>query len=201
MTGAAQVPPEVEHRRPGRPRDAGADQAILEAAAAELAEVGFGALTVDAVAARAGVGKATIYRRWPRKEALLLDAASLVVEAPEPPDTGSLRGDLVALFLAAHRQKTQGPQDNLMAGLLAEACINHEMKALLGEYVTRRRASSAVVIERAIARGELPENVDSDLILDLLSGMLFYRTFFAGRAVDAASVGAAVDLVLDGARA
>lgn len=203
-SGAAVEAATGEPRRPGRPRDASADEAILQATVAELAEAGFGALTVDAVAARAGVGKATIYRRWPRKEALLLDAASLVVEAPEPPDTGSLRSDLVELFLAAHSHKTKagrGPHDNLMAGLLGEACVNDEMRSLLGEYVTRRRASSVVVIDRAVARGELPESVDRDLILDLLSGLLFYRTFLADRAVDAAAVGAAVDMVLEGALA
>jgi AcrR family transcriptional regulator len=200
MSTAQSTAAEAEHRKPGRPRDAGADQAILEAAVAEIADAGFGAFTVDAVAARAGVGKATIYRRWPGKEALLLDAASLVVEAPDAPDTGSLRGDLVELFLRVHHQKTKDPHANLMAGLVAEACVNDEMKALLGQYVSRRRATSVELIERGVARGELPADVDRDLLLDLLSGMLFYRTLFANRAVDAATIGAAVDLVLDGAR-
>ena len=99
MGETARVGEDQERRRPGRPRDVGADDAIMDAVVEILTEVGFRGLTIDAVAHRAGVGKATIYRRWPGKEQLVLDALTAErVPVPEP-DTGSLRDDLLAHYL------------------------------------------------------------------------------------------------------
>ena len=96
-TDAAGEAPSAE-RRPGRPRDIRADAAIRQAAIEVLADKGPGGFTVDEVAARAGCGKATIYRRWPSRANLLLDTAHSMGLEPEPVDTGSVRGDLALLI-------------------------------------------------------------------------------------------------------
>src|SRR5438132_7533609 len=106
MAGA----PVVEARRPGRPRSAEADEAILEAAVDLFAEVGLEGLTVEGVAARAGVGKATIYRRYPGKVDIVVAAARRFTEGPvEAPDTGTTRGDLRELVDGLVRLLTKTP--------------------------------------------------------------------------------------------
>ena len=101
------LPASTTRRSPGRPRSAAAHQAILDATVQLLSEVGFAATTVEAVAARAGVGKATVYRRWPSKVPLVIDALDArAIEQVPIPRTGSVRGDLIE-FLAEHRIGTQ----------------------------------------------------------------------------------------------
>jgi AcrR family transcriptional regulator len=188
----------TEPRRPGRPRDPQADAAILNATIEVLSEHGFGAFTVDAVASHAGVGKATIYRRWASREALVLDAAATLVPQPDVPDTGSVRDDLIALMHGAFEAAEHPQKQPLMAALTAEAAVNPEMKRLLREYTQRRRDSSAIVVRRAIERGELAADTDPDFLLDLIAGPLFYRVQMAGRPVGEQIVVDVVDVVLGG---
>jgi AcrR family transcriptional regulator len=188
-------------RRPGRPRDPQADAAILDAAQAVLRDAGFGGFTVDAVAARAGVGKATIYRRWTSREDLLFDVARSIVEPQQDPDSGSLRDDLVELFSTAYVAKARAlatERGDLMAAIVAEAAVNAELKRLLREFLDQRRELTRAIVERAVQRGELAIDIDRDLLIDLIAGPLFYRTTMSGRSVDEPIVATVVGIVLQG---
>jgi len=196
-SGTAGTAATPEPRRPGRPRDPQAGRAILEATMAEITDHGFSGLTIDGVAARAGVSKATIYRRWPGKEALVLDAAATLVPAPEAPDTGSIRGDLIALWSIAY---LGGPRDydTQIAGLIAEATVNEDVRELLGQFSRRRRTALGEIVARAVARGELPEGTEVDVLAELIGGGLYYRSVVGATTIDAAAIERFVDVVLRG---
>lgn len=185
-------------RRPGRPRDAHAERAILEATIDLVAEVGFAGLTVDAVATRAGVGKATIYRRWSSKAELLYAAMEATHEEWEPPDTGSLRGDLVAVFehLAEHVAATRAGKS--MPALIAEAETNSELAALVHQFVDDRRTKTRVVFERARQRGEIGDGFDVELAIDMACAPVFYRRLLSGAPVRAGDGERIVAMLLDG---
>lgn len=201
MIGDVSPPgPDVTERRPGRPRDARVDQAVLAAAGEVLAESGLAGFTVDAVAARAGVGRATIYRRWPTRSHLLLETA--VLAAPEIPhaDTGSLRGDVVVIIKGL-RDKFHGTQaGRLLPSVLAEAAVNPEMREAMSGFVLERREPSKAALRRAVDRGELPPDTDLELLLDLLGGPIFVRSLFTQLPVDDQLIEHWVDIVLAGAR-
>jgi AcrR family transcriptional regulator len=195
---AAEIPTE-EVRRIGRPRDEGARSAILTATMEVLGEVGFGGLTIDAVAARAGVGKATIYRRWDSKERLTLDAIAEARADDSPvPDTGSLRADLLEVYGGMVEQMGDPSNSAVMAGLMAEATVNRELAAALADFVSDRRERTRVVVRRGIERGELPVGTDVDLLIDLLSGPLLSRALFTMAPVDQALLETLVDVVIGG---
>ena len=185
-----------EQRRPGRPRDARADEAIVEAVIDLLAEVGFAGLTIDAVAARAGVGKATIYRRWEGKEQLVLDALSTEQMKAEVPDTGSLRTDLLAYYLPLAEPDAQQGAIRLMPALAAQAAADEQIAEHLRGFVTDRRAPVGTMIERARGRGEVAPDVDAELAIDLLVGPISYRLYFSGLPVDRPLVEDLVDRVV-----
>lgn len=191
------VVPEEAARKPGRPRDARADRAILEATLELASEQGL-ALSMDAVAARAGVSKATIYRRWQSKEALLLDAWKELVAPIPTPDTGSLRGDLRAIFTGLCHHANESPMGHVLPQMIAAARTNPEMRASFKEYVADRRRPTRAVIERGVARGELPPGVDVELLGDLVAGPIFYRILVVDTPVDDATVDAILDVVLAG---
>lgn len=187
-------------RRPGRPRDARADQVILDAAAAVLAECGVQGFSVDAVAARAGVGKATIYRRWPSRAELLLEIAHLGTPDVTVPDTGSVREDLVRLTSAMMRKMRDTPAGRILPAVMAEAAVNPEMRATLERFVTERRGRAVGAVQRGIERGELPAGTDADLVVDLVSSPIMLRIWLTQLPVDDELVKHAVDAVLDGIR-
>lgn len=195
VPGATDPPP---RRQPGRPRDPRADQAILTAVVDLLAEVGFGGLTIDAVAHRAGVGKATIYRRWDGKEQLVLDALSTGAQQVAEPDTGTVRGDLLALYLPMGEPVAQQATVRLMPALAAEAAVNPELMDRLRAFVSVRRAPARSVVRRAVERGEVAAGTDADLAIDLIAGSLLYRLFFSGGEVDPGVIAEVVDVVLRG---
>ena len=152
-------------------------ESIRSAFFAELAEVGYGRLSVDAVAKRAGAGKAAIYRRWPTKQAMAVALVSQVAVASiDIPDTGTLRDD-VRQFLANATVALDHPLvGRIVPDLLAEAHRNAELaEALLGTIRSPRRDKAAVLVHRAIERGELPVDTDVELALDLLAGPLYWR--------------------------
>lgn len=173
-----------DRRRPGRPRDAGADDAIMDAVIELLTEFGFRGVTIDAVAQRAGVGKATIYRRWEGKEQLVLDALTAGRIPVPQPDTGSLREDLLAYYLPLADTEAQRGAVRLMPALAAEAAVDSELAARLHAYVADRRAPVAGILHRAQERGEIDGGFDMELVVDLLTGAIMYRLYFSGMTVD-----------------
>jgi AcrR family transcriptional regulator len=188
-------------RRPGRPRDARADEAILDAALEVLAEVGPAGFTVDEVAARAGCGKATIYRRWRSRGALLLDTGHhrLGLHVTDP-DTGTVRDDLVTMLGELARKMRDTLAGKVMPAVVAEAAVNPEMREVLATFVHDRRRPAFEVIRRGVARGELPEGTDIELVLDLLGGLVYFRVLIADNPPDDAVVERVVDTVLAGVR-
>jgi AcrR family transcriptional regulator len=184
-------------RRPGRPRDPQADEAIISAIVDVLAEQGFSGFTVEEVAARAGVGKATIYRRWSTKEELVLAAAERVMVHVEPPDTGSLRDDLVGWYWEKFRTKEATTSDRLMGQVIVEAAVNPDLKKLLARSFKGRRQSIAAVVERAQARGGCGD-IDLALLMDLISGTLMHRSLFGDKQLRRSDVVQVVDAALQG---
>ena len=184
MNGVRVLDNDEERRKPGRPRDAAVDDAIMDAVIDLLTEFGFRGLTIDAVAHRAGVGKATIYRRWPGKEQLVLDALTAGRLPVPQPDTGSLRDDLLAYYLPLADAEAQRGAVRLMPALAAEAAVDAELAERLHAYVSDRRAPVAGILLQAQQRGEVADNVDTDLVVDLLTGAIMYRLYFSGAVVD-----------------
>ena len=188
----------------GRPRSAKAHEAILKAAAGLLLEHGLAAVSMDAVAARAGVSKATIYRWWPTKETLALDAlyADWALAAPVPKDTGSLRGDLIELLSPWVRLVAAQPYARVIAALLANTRTD---PAFAAEYRRRviepRRDQAREIFRRAIERGEVPADLDLEVALDLIYGPLYLRLLQDHAPLDDGFVRAAIDMVIAGVTA
>ncbi|MHA6757393.1 TetR-like C-terminal domain-containing protein [Streptacidiphilus sp. PAMC 29251] len=152
-------------------------EAIAAAFFEELAQVGYARLSLEAVAKRAGAGKAAIYRRWPSKPAMTIALISQVVSsAVEISDTGTLRGDVLAFVADAAAALRHRLPARIAPDLLAEGTRNPELaQALRAAVRDPRRARAMGMLERAIERGELPADVDRDLALDLLAGPLYWR--------------------------
>jgi AcrR family transcriptional regulator len=167
--------PQINRR--GRPRSRQAEASILKATRELLAEQGLTLMTIEEVASRARVGKASIYRRWPNKAALALDAFVDDYLAGIPVrDTGTLRGDLLASARDWIRLVTRTPAGRTLAGLLAETLIDPALAEAWRDVVLHRmRDDRRAIISRAVARGEVPDGTDPDLILDLFYGALYHR--------------------------
>jgi AcrR family transcriptional regulator len=198
---AATPSPEGGPRRMGRPREARADRAIRTAALELMAEHGVPALRVDDVARRAGVGKATIYRRYRSKDELVTVAVgALVDERIEVPDTGSPREDLLVLMREAVELYGGGTlAARLMPSIVEEISRNGELAAIARDrFLTGRRAALRVVFERGIERGDLRRDLDVDFALDVLAGPLFYRLLITGGPIDEALAQAVVELIVRG---
>ncbi|HEV2450418.1 MAG TPA: TetR/AcrR family transcriptional regulator [Streptosporangiaceae bacterium] len=163
-------------RRPGRPRSEQVDRAIIQAALDLFAETGPSGFCVEAVAARAGVGKATIYRRWPGKEHLLFDAlAALKTPLPEPPGL-SVREDLIALVSAMCRDFADPRRVRQYGLLLGEGEKYPELMARYKEQVVEpRREVVRSVLRRGVATGELRPDLDVEIAMLALSGSVVAR--------------------------
>ncbi len=185
------------NRRTGRPRDPAADEAIIAAVFEVIEASGFAGFSVEAVAARAGVGKATIYRRWPTREDLLVAAAERVMTDQGVPDTGMLEGDLVEWLWGKFRTKQDSPGARLLGQVIVEARVNPELTKLLKRFHTERRGILTEVIDRARARGEIG-SIDGGLLFDLISGALLHRSLFGDRVIRRGDVEEIVDAALRG---
>jgi len=163
--------------RRGRPRSERVERVILETTAQLLEEHGFVALTIEEVALRAGVGKATIYRRWPSKGTLAFDAFEVNFLAHQPlPDTGTLQGDLLAALRSWIRTVKGTVTGRTLAGLIAEVQRDPALAEIWSErFVAPVRAQHLVLIERGIERGEIPPDTDPEVVLDLLFGSAYHR--------------------------
>jgi AcrR family transcriptional regulator len=172
-------------RRPGRPRSPQADTSILNAALELLVEVGYRAMTMEEVRARAGVGKATIYRRWKSKAELVKDVVARLHDADNPPDTGSLRDDWTAFAGAALASSDGAARVLVQPRLMVEAVGDRELSDIFYEnLVAPRRAALGALVRRGIDRGEVRADVDVEVAVDLLAGPLWYRLLLAGGDVD-----------------
>jgi AcrR family transcriptional regulator len=185
-------------RGPGRPRDARHDQAILEATVALMNEVGYGRLTIDGVAARAGVGRPTIYRRWPSKQALvvaaLLDAPQ--IQVPDS-DTGSLRADLLKVLRHQVTLMNRAENRRVTAGLVADLAADPELgDKYRDEYLVPRRAAVWRILQRGVDRGELAVDTDLALAYEMLLGPLFMRSVIWGHHLGREVAEKLVDAVL-----
>jgi AcrR family transcriptional regulator len=168
----------TEPRRRGRPRSEKARTAILDAAATLLLEDGLDGVSMDAVAGRAGVSKATIYRWWPTKETLALDAIYQAWEAvhPKSRQTDSLRGDLLSLIRPWVRLISERPYSRVIAALIAKAQSDPAFREVYREhFLVPRRQHAGAIFQRAIERGEIPAGTDVDVALDLLYGPFYHR--------------------------
>jgi AcrR family transcriptional regulator len=162
---------------PGRKRSEEARRAILDVAVELLRTRGYGNVTVDDIAAQAGVGKQTIYRWWRSKADVVLEALADHASATIPvPDTGGLEGDLTA-FLSSTFRALSGPQSlaAVMRGLMAQAQLDEEFADRFRTYIEGRRGVLRSLLVRAVARGELAPDVEVELLVDMLFGAMWYR--------------------------
>lgn len=165
----------AEPRR-GRPRDPDADVRIREAAASLLLERGVDGMTVDAVAERAGVGKATVYRRWSSKDSLALAAVEALLGLEvRVPDTGSLLGDLTEVYEDLLRLAGDDEGRAFFRLAAAEAGRDPRVGELYRISLANRLEVSGVIFDRAIARGELASDVDRQLVFDWPAGVIIMR--------------------------
>lgn len=164
----------------GRPRRPGVDEAITTATLELLITQGYQRLTVEAVARRAEVAAATVYRRWPSKSALVAAAATSATLTPlEPPDTGSLGGDLNAVVDSTYQFFT-GPQGKIMRILIRHSADDEELINVVRSTTRLRRDGLSHIVSRASARGELVAGVDPQLAADLFVGPLWTRLLVTG---------------------
>src|SRR5271157_442868 len=187
-------------RLPGRPRSEQARQAILRSTLKLLQYAGFTDLTIEAIAAEAGVGKATVYRWWPNKGALVVDAfASSAEQQLHFPDTGSVYRDMslqMNQFLGILRTR----RGRIVAALLGAGQSDPDLlQAFRERFLRPRRQEAYKTLRRGIERGELPENLDLDLVLDILYGSIYMRFLIRHGDLSESYVSEVCRLVLDGA--
>jgi AcrR family transcriptional regulator len=184
----------------GRPRSEQADRAIMAAALELLAERGIAGMSIEEVASRAGVGKATIYRRWSSKGALALDAFLAEFRQQQPlPDTGSLRGDLRASLRAWVRAVTHTQVGRILADLIGEAQHDKDLAVSYRERVLEPlRQQHRIMLDRAIARGEIPADTDREVALDLMFGAAQHRLLLGHLPLTERFVRQVVDVIVAG---
>ncbi|MFD0635070.1 TetR/AcrR family transcriptional regulator [Catenulispora yoronensis] len=181
--------------RPGRKRDASRDAALCQAALEVLAEVGYDRMTVDAVAARAGAGKATLYRRWADKAELVVDAIGRMKARPVLPDTGTLRGDLIALACHVHDADDTFRTD-VQAGLVSGLVRDAKLRAVFAEqFVAPRKAVFRTLFDRAVG-AEIAPVPNFVLLSDIVPSMIFHQLILTGRPPDAAFVITVIDQIV-----
>jgi AcrR family transcriptional regulator len=191
----------VPGRGRGRPRSEQARLAILDTMIELLLEHGLAGASMDAVAERAGVSKATMYRWWPTKETLALEALyhSWADVEPQQPDTGSIRSDLLALLLPWVRRLRTRPYGRVIAALVTEAQTDPAFeKQYRAHFVEPRREQGRAALARAAARGDIPRHTDVDVALDLLYGPLYHRLLHRHAPLSDRFVAQVVDTVLKG---
>jgi AcrR family transcriptional regulator len=178
------------------------DLAILRAASDLLAERGLDAMTIEDVAARAGVGKSSIYRRWPTKGTLALDAFLVDFLAQQPPvDNGALVDDLREALTLWSAAVVGTPTGRALVGLVAEAQHDHDLaRGWIDRVVTPVREQHRVMVVRAIERGEIPVGSDVDVIMDLLYGAAYHRLLQGHLTITPEFIELVARMVADGAR-
>jgi AcrR family transcriptional regulator len=199
---------EVVTARRGRPRDAGVDQRVLDVAWDLLLTGGYAGLNVDEVAERAAVAKTTLYRRWQTKDHLAIAVVTRMIPFALVLDTGDLCRDLIefAVSMAAtlHRYRTAGGSDGVSPGLAGELVAAAARHPDIGELIrtlhARRHATALARLQRARERGEIRPDIDDAILIDQISGPIYYRALITGQTADRDYAERLVRAVLAGAR-
>ena len=180
-----------------RPRVEGdREQEILGATLQVLADMGYDRLTMDAVATAAKASKATLYRRWNGKASLVIDALLSVKGTPEVPDTGTLRGDLLATFCGLGGL-TDHESVATFASVLTAISIDEDFaEQFRTQVIAPKAAASRTVFERARDRGELRDGADIDLLAPALAGIMLHRLFLMGIAPDEDTIARVIDQII-----
>jgi AcrR family transcriptional regulator len=184
-----------------RPRSAEARSKVLVAASDLMAARGVASLTIDEVANRSGVAKTTIYRHWPERTSLIVDAVNAQLEHVGTPDTGSLRGDLEAFFGGMMRTDLSGNVSEIIPCLIEAAGRDPEMASLLDRIGSPRRRVIEILLERAIARGEIEPRADLDPLTGVIVGPILYEKLIRRRPLTPEYVDACLEIVLAGLQA
>ena len=192
-------PDRTARRRPGRPRREDVDAAILDATIDELEEHGYGAVNIEAVAARAGVAKTTVYRRWPSKDELVFDAISkLKGPIPQVPGRG-LREDLMYLMERIRRSWVNSRHGRIMRQLSAEGTRNPELyQAFRDRLVAPRQAVMFAVLRKGVEDGEIRADVDLQWVIDLLVAPVMVAVLTHRPHVSRAQLAFTIDTILRG---
>jgi AcrR family transcriptional regulator len=169
----------LKHKRPGRPRSARARQAILDATLQLLVEDGFDGMSIEAVAARAGVGKATIYRRWSSKRELVAAALASIDDEVQIPDTGNTRDDFVLLvrdFARVSLSTALGP----MIGRMAGAAVRDPelLEIVRTNLIAKRQEIGKQLLRRGIERGDVRADVNLDVVMNMVAGTAIFAVLF-----------------------
>lgn len=189
--------PRAERPHTGRRRNEAAHRAILDSALRLLSESDGTPVTIDAIARTAGVGKQTVYRWWPSKGAVLLDA--LVDQAGQvvpDPDTGSLREDLRAFITATFDGAQSTPSAPALRTLVREAAHDVHLAETMRTFIATRRATLRDLLTRGRDSGELPDDADLDLIVDQIYGVFWYRFLLGHAPLDHAAADRLTDSLL-----
>jgi AcrR family transcriptional regulator len=190
--------PSIKEARAGRPRNREIDDAVLKATIAVLGDSGYGGLTLEAVARRAGTTKPAIYRRWSSRQRLVLDALGQRLGAARAPDTGCTLCDLdecLKVFVTAFRRMPAG----VIGPLFADCAGDRELRgAFMSTLFKPPRQAVRETLERAYARGDLRDEVDIELILDLIGSLVHYRALFGHARTTNVEIERAVEALLQG---
>jgi AcrR family transcriptional regulator len=188
----------AEGHRPGRPRDARVDTAVRRAVMEVLAECGYSGFTVEKVAAAAGCGKATVYRRWPSREDLIQAMWDHIhLEYPEP-DTGTLQGDLLAVTTHLAEVASDPVLRQAMAHLITAAKLDPELRRRFQAFTQHRQATLQRIVRRAKKRGELRAGLDDNVIIDMVVAGLFLRIMVTEGPIDRRYAENCVDVLVNG---
>ncbi|MCQ4208052.1 TetR/AcrR family transcriptional regulator [Streptomyces longispororuber] len=186
---------ESARRGPGRPREERVTRAVLDAVVDLVAESGMGSLTMDAVAARAGVSKPAMYRRWSTKQDLIIAAAESRIGPLSVPDMGDFRAELRAVLTARMEAYRRPGVDRLLAGVIGSAAEAGSERGAYRAYTARVMAETRHLLERGVARGDVRPDVDVDAAATLVAASLVFRMVGEQRMPDEELVESVVDLV------
>ncbi|MFD9667147.1 TetR/AcrR family transcriptional regulator [Rhodococcus sp. NPDC059968] len=181
--------------RGGRPRSTDTTTAILDATLELWRELGYSAVSIDAIAARAGVSKPTIYRRWPGRQAILVAAIERLVPPGEIPDLGSFRDEVVAFLRdRAEMYRTSGVR-RIMAGAVAASAEDENFHRDVEPFLDRFPAGMRMIIQRGIARGDVRPDVDIELLTAMINGSFYYRSIIEHKGLDNRAAEYVADIV------
>jgi AcrR family transcriptional regulator len=184
--------------RVGRPRDPAIDSAVLDATLGVLDELGYGGLSLEEISRRAGTTKPAIYRRWPTRQHLVLDALAVRLGPAAPPDTGCTLCDLdecLRVFVATFKRMPPG----VLGPLFADCAGQPELRAtFMATLFDPPRAAVKRTLDRAHERGDLRADVDLELTLDLIGSLVHYRVLFGHAPMTNAEIERAVEVLLQG---